>query len=151
MEPDEIPAWAKLEEDEVPVGFLSDSQGTGLLEMLLVEAAAPMTYEALLRTYTNTNFSFEDSPDRHCPWDFLQWFAPTTPSTNFESSAGPVLTALKQHKRHAFPRQARTYTMYKNAAKKMKPVDSDFSDGSVPAGSLQWKTDRESKARERMV
>ena len=41
--------------------------------------------------------------------------------------------------------------MYKSAAKKMRPVDTDYSDGSVPDGDINWKPAKEAKARTKMT
>ena len=134
----EVPDWITLDDDEEPVGFLSDDQGTALLELLMDDWVASLPESADKAAFS----AFQDqlSPLSRNPAGVIPpcSYAPRTDKFPPDKLAGTALDA------------ARTFTLYKSAAKKSRPVDSDYSDGSVPEGNLHWKPDREAKARAKM-
>ena len=105
--------------------------------MLLLDATAPLTYDLFLRTMLpDFDSRFSDADEVH---------SPLTRASEFIRQVSETINAESQ------PERFHTNTMYKTAAKKMKPVDPDYNDGSVPPGTLHWKPDREARARLKMV
>ena len=142
---EEVPDWITLDDDEEPVGFLSHDEGTAILALLLADWIAPLLCDS-----TPTVVDDSLTPDDYRTLRRLGCLpSRMTLSKKCQLPDRTQLPADVQAADDATD-TACTYTLYKSAAKRSRPVDSDFSDGSVPDGSLHWKPDRAAKATAKM-
>ena len=153
-----VPDWAEVEEGEVPLGFVDDDAGLQVFKVVLEHAKLPLVEaswrQALIaQSQREKRMGKKKRKEKRCSSDhndnpvlrtFRQLVQLTGDDETLLSKPGDS-TSKKwtpdQGKSPGTP-TLNTFTQYKPASRKVKPVDNAPSDGSAPKGDTNWKKKR---------